>query len=522
MVRGRSGALALLALLASPIACGARTGLRVDEDEPALPAGACIFDEDCVTESPCLVAACEAGKCQTPKEISCDDGDPCTKDRCDEAKGACVFEPLAKDLDGDGVKGPAPGQSWKDPDACGHDCDDTSAKAFPGNAEVCDGVDNDCNGIVDDDAKFVPAPGEAPVLVSDPALKQAGAGGIAFAGKSAGYLAAYTGEDPKGSRVLVRPLDATGAPSGEPLSVLKDDGDGSGGPIVFTGDRYGIAWTDRRTGDYEIWFNTLAPDGKKLGPDVRLSYADGFSLAPTIAWNGTSFHVLWQDERDGFFEVWAREVSLEGAPLGKERLVAEDLGAEVPSASGSSAGMAVLYRTGDSVDSGIAFRTFDAGFEHVSAPVELVSGAVFESPYLVRSGDAYVALWVKKAPHRVFGAVLDTKGTLVVPAKELSAPGGQNRFPLALPLGDRVVLVHSRQGDDAYDLISRALDLSLQPLSEPQKITSSAGDEAAGALTFGPSGDIGVLFSGKIPKSGGGVKGAVFFSRLLCSAGAPD
>ncbi len=31
------------------------------------------------------------------------------------------------------------------------DCDDTEANAYPGNTEVCDGIDNDCDGLVDDD-----------------------------------------------------------------------------------------------------------------------------------------------------------------------------------------------------------------------------------------------------------------------------------------------------------------------------------------------------------------------------------
>ncbi|MBN2800979.1 MAG: hypothetical protein JXX28_17710 [Deltaproteobacteria bacterium] len=43
------------------------------------------------------------------------------------------------DLDGDGVAGP-------------EDCDDTDASVFPGADEGCDGVDNDCNGTVDDGA----------------------------------------------------------------------------------------------------------------------------------------------------------------------------------------------------------------------------------------------------------------------------------------------------------------------------------------------------------------------------------
>lgn len=43
------------------------------------------------------------------------------------------------DSDGDGVA------------AC-EDCDDTNALAFPGNPEVCDGVDNDCDGTADQEA----------------------------------------------------------------------------------------------------------------------------------------------------------------------------------------------------------------------------------------------------------------------------------------------------------------------------------------------------------------------------------
>jgi hypothetical protein len=42
------------------------------------------------------------------------------------------------------------------------DCDDTSAARFPGNPEVCDGVDNDCVGGVD-----LPAPASAPLWYRD-------------------------------------------------------------------------------------------------------------------------------------------------------------------------------------------------------------------------------------------------------------------------------------------------------------------------------------------------------------------
>lgn len=35
--------------------------------------------------------------------------------------------------------------------AAGADCDDNEARAYPGNPEVCGTIDNDCNGLADDD-----------------------------------------------------------------------------------------------------------------------------------------------------------------------------------------------------------------------------------------------------------------------------------------------------------------------------------------------------------------------------------
>jgi hypothetical protein len=53
-----------------------------------------------------------------------------------------VCAPACQDADGDGFTAPACG---------GTDCDDQNASVHPWATEVCgDGVDNDCNGIIDD------------------------------------------------------------------------------------------------------------------------------------------------------------------------------------------------------------------------------------------------------------------------------------------------------------------------------------------------------------------------------------
>jgi hypothetical protein len=74
------------------------------------------------------------------QDADCDDDDSCTIDTCD-ASLTCVHEPSTEpdclDQDGDGYIGAL-------------DCDDTDPEIHPFADEVCDNVDNDCNGLVDD------------------------------------------------------------------------------------------------------------------------------------------------------------------------------------------------------------------------------------------------------------------------------------------------------------------------------------------------------------------------------------
>ncbi|RIJ46826.1 HYR domain-containing protein [Maribellus luteus] len=65
--------------------------------------------------------ACSAPDGFVSNNLDCDDNDSSVN---------------PNDLDGDGVS------------SCDGDCDDTNPNMFPGNPEVCDGIDNDCNGNV--------------------------------------------------------------------------------------------------------------------------------------------------------------------------------------------------------------------------------------------------------------------------------------------------------------------------------------------------------------------------------------
>jgi MYXO-CTERM domain-containing protein len=126
----------------------------------------------------------------------CDDGDASVHPGADEVcdgldqdcdadadEGAVDATTFYGDADGDGYGDPAaPELACEAPDGAvdnGDDCDDGEPEAHPGGVEVCDGIDQDCDGTVDRDAIDAPewypdadgdglGDGESPTRACDP------------------------------------------------------------------------------------------------------------------------------------------------------------------------------------------------------------------------------------------------------------------------------------------------------------------------------------------------------------------
>jgi hypothetical protein len=85
--------------------------------------------------------------CEPGPVVACDDGNACHIARCDEATKNCVYVTRDADLDGD-PDGHCPN---------GHDCNDLNPNVSSIHAEVCaNGVDDNCNGFIDEQPCVVP------------------------------------------------------------------------------------------------------------------------------------------------------------------------------------------------------------------------------------------------------------------------------------------------------------------------------------------------------------------------------
>ena len=143
---------------------GADTGADADEDSTSTPDGGsvvpadpfqctpCVSDEGCSLTTSCVqfqgdslcLAPCSEAQCPTGYECAAVAG---AGQRCVPDSGFCG---TCVDGDSDGfVVG----------DLCGtQDCDDTQSQIFPGAAEVCNTVDDDCDGRIDEDTNRLTDP----------------------------------------------------------------------------------------------------------------------------------------------------------------------------------------------------------------------------------------------------------------------------------------------------------------------------------------------------------------------------
>jgi Putative metal-binding motif len=485
----------------------------------------CQVDADCEGAGDlCNPVVCRDNTCRTLAPVDCDDTDPCTTDACDSATGKCSHDHATLDLDRDGHFAPLPGKRPGEPGSCGDDCDDTNPHALPGGTEICDGVDNDCNGTVDDGASFVAAAGQ--VRISSGNAKRALPAGLGYAGQGL-YMASYTGQEDDRLAVYLRQVLPSGSPQGDALRFTQVGPDSFAGPLAWTGDRFGTAWEDRRDaqGDvinFEIYFNELGPDGSKLGPDLRITNAEGFSVSPVIAWTGSEFVVVWEDDGlsfDGLHHVYGQRIDLSGHPVGDTLMLSDPngLGEESPSIAVGTSSIGIAWMVGDADTHRIMFTPFDRALARLSDTTELTArlGGVY--PTVQWNHDSYVVAWYDRdTTSQVYGTVVGEDGNPVVPTRPLTKSPRHARDPALLPYGDRALLVWSDDRDDnqGYELYAKMLDKKLDPASSDQRLTMAAGESVSAIASFGPAGSVGILFRDDREKSP-----QTYFTALACVGG---
>jgi hypothetical protein len=369
-------------------------------------------------------------------------------------------------------------------------------------------VDNDCNGVIDDNAAFNSP--TAPVLVSTTSKNEAIPAGLAYAG---GAFAITTIQRDDRWRGYFQEVKNDGSPVVTPVALTLDASDGMAGPLVWTGAVFGTAWEDRRDRSYDVYFNRLDHSGKKLGPDVRVTNNDGFSVSPSLLWDGEGFLIAYSDEMDntGTFRIYARRLTGDGSVVGDAIPVTDRFtDARGPRFIRTELGISLLY---NAVGDGFCLQSLNTDLTPKGAPVKL------PLEVSVRwNRDRYLVAWSEKTEsvgRSIWAMTLNEQGNVIDNPGAIVSGNSMARSPSWVALGDRAYLVWA---DDYYqpgvfELSGQMLNNQLEPLGNRAQLTHLDAD------TFDPLGTLGGANIGIVFRSRPFGNWQTYFLSLGCVSG---
>jgi hypothetical protein len=92
--------------------------------------------------------------------------------------------------------------------------------------------------------------------------------------------------------------------------------------VAVSGSIMHIVWYDYRDRNAEIYYKRSQDGGSSWEADTRLTSNSSYSENPSVTISGSLVHVVWQDDRDGNYEIYYKH-NPTGNTVGIETLVSE-------------------------------------------------------------------------------------------------------------------------------------------------------------------------------------------------------
>jgi hypothetical protein len=141
----------------------------------------------------------------------------------------------------------------------------------------------------------------------------------AIAGTGSGFAIAWADDRDGNSEIYLARFADDASRIGGDIRVTDAAESSSHPSVAWTGNTYALSWQDLRDGDLEIYAARLSASGIKLGSDVRIMDAPGLSLGPSVVWSGRELLIAWRDESaGGGSQLFFAQVDAAGNEIGQE------------------------------------------------------------------------------------------------------------------------------------------------------------------------------------------------------------
>lgn len=128
-------------------------------------------------------------------------------------------------------------------------------------------------------------------------------------------LAAYTVTADVGEQIYVSRIFPNGETDSSPTSISPSDVSAREPDVAWGEDHFLVVWTDGRLDeeDPDIFGNRILPDRAALdGRGFPIVTEEGTQQQPAVTWTGERFLAVWEDDRNGDFDIFGARVEPDG------------------------------------------------------------------------------------------------------------------------------------------------------------------------------------------------------------------
>jgi hypothetical protein len=285
-------------------------------------------------------------------------------------------------------------------------------------------------------------------------------------------------------------------PDGITLSTEQTPNSEAAPSIAWNGSEYLVVWEDDRSGTgSDIYGTRVDPSGAVLDPGgIPISTATGDQLAPSVAAGGAAFLVAWGDSRSGASDVYGSLVLADGT-------VDEPDGIAISTATGEQSAVSVGWNGGTFVvawqdrRSGTSFDVYGARVTIIGVVLEPAGKALSTAtgdqtvPSVATTDGTTLVVWQdsRSGNPDVWGTRFDTSGTALDSSGVAidTATSAQTGPTVAWTDGTYLVAwADSRNGVTNHDIFGRTLDENAALLGNDFPVTTAAHDQFDPVVAF--------------------------------------
>ncbi len=230
--------------------------------------------------------------------------------------------------------------------------------------------------------------------------------------------------------------------------------------IAFDGTNFFVVWHDNRTGSYDIYAARVSESGTVLDTaGIPISTANFYQQYPSVTFDGEKYFVVWQDNRDGPFDIHGARVSVSGEVLDVDGIVISTAShyQTNPSVAFDGTNYLVVWQDNRCASDYDIYgaRVSQSGAVIDSSGIPISTGRYDQrEPSISFNGTNYIVVW---QAHRndttwdIYGAEVSPSGEIITSYPISERVGNQIEPALVRGDLDQVLITYAGWADSVYD-----------------------------------------------------------------------